>query len=153
MNIGLIPQKWARLTPNKVAVIDEQRNRRISFRELEDLVNKIANGLISIGLQKGDRVGILSKNSIEHLALFYACGRIGLIAQPMNWRLSSSEVIKIIENGNPSIVIVDSDLSELGKQVQAETDLVDRWFEYGETGDQSFESLVQAQSSVDPSPT
>ncbi|GIS55883.1 MAG: hypothetical protein Ct9H90mP30_5680 [Actinomycetota bacterium] len=100
--------------------------------------------MISIGLQKGDRVGILSKNSIEHLALFYACGRIGLIAQPMNWRLSSSEVIKIIENGNPSIVIVDSDLSELGKQVQAETDLVDRWFEYGETGDQSFESLVQA---------
>ena len=153
MNIGLIPQKWARLTPNKVAVIDEQRDRRISFRELEDLVNKIANGLISIGLQKGDRVGILSKNSIEHLALFYACGRIGLIAQPMNWRLSSSEVIKIIENGNPSIVIVDSDLSELGKQVQVETDLVDRWFEYGETGDQSFESLVQAQSSVDPSPT
>ena len=153
MNIGLIPQKWARLTPNKVAVIDEQRNRRISFRELEDLVNKIANGLISIGLQKGDRVGILSKNSIEHLALFYACGRIGLIAQPMNWRLSSSEVIRIIENGNPSSVIVDSDLSELGKQVQVETDLVDRWFEYGETGDQSFESLVQAQSSVDPSPT
>ena len=48
MNIGLIPQKWARLTPNKVAVIDEQRNRRISFKELEDLVNKIANGLILI---------------------------------------------------------------------------------------------------------
>ena len=69
----------------KEAVIDAEKNRRITFSELEDLVNQIANGLISIGLQKGDRVGILSKNSIEHLALFYACGRVGLVAQPMNW--------------------------------------------------------------------
>ncbi len=150
MNIGLIPQKWARLTPQKLAVIDAEKNRRISFKELENLVNQIANGLISIGLQKGDRVGILSKNSIEHLALFYACGRIGLIAQPMNWRLSASELTKIIENGNPTVVIVDGDLSELGKQVQAETDLVREWFEYGEIGDQSFESLILGQSSLEP---
>ena len=105
MNIGLIPQKWARLTPQKLAVIDAEKNRRISFKELENFVNQIANGLISIGLQKGDRVGIISKNSIEHLALFYACGRIGLIAQPMNWRLSASELTKIIENGNPKVWI------------------------------------------------
>ena len=153
MNIGLIPQKWARLTPQKEAVIDAEKNRRITFSELEDLVNQIANGLISIGLQKGDRVGILSKNSIEHLALFYACGRVGLIAQPMNWRLSASELVKIIGNGNPSVVIVDGDLSGLGKQVQAETDLVQQWFEYGEAGDQSFESLVQGQPPIEPSLT
>ena len=153
MNIGLIPQKWARLTPQKEAVIDAEKNRRITFSELEDLVNQIANGLISIGLQKGDRVGIISKNSIEHLALFYACGRVGLVAQPMNWRLSASELVKIIGNGNPSVVIVDGDLSGLGKQVQAETDLVQQWLEYGESGDQSFESLVQAQPPIEPSLT
>ncbi|MGB1651711.1 MAG: AMP-binding protein, partial [Acidimicrobiales bacterium] len=153
MNIGLIPQKWARLTPQKEAVIDAEKNRRITFSELEDLVNQIANGLISIGLQKGDRVGILSKNSIEHLALFYACGRVGLVAQPMNWRLSASELVKIIGNGNPSVVIVDGDLSGLGKQVQAETDLVQQWLEYGEAGDQSFESLVQGQPPIEPSLT
>ena len=153
MNIGLIPQKWARLTPQKEAVIDAEKNRRITFSELEALVNQIANGLISIGLQKGDRVGILSKNSIEHLALFYACGRVGLVAQPMNWRLSASELVKIIGNGNPSVVIVDGDLSGLGKQVQAETDLVQQWLEYGEAGDQSFESLVQGQPPIEPSLT
>ena len=153
MNIGLIPQKWARLTPQKEAVIDAEKNRRINFSELEDLVNQIANGLTSIGLQKGDRVGILSKNSIEHLALFYACGRVGLVAQPMNWRLSASELVKIIGNGNPSVVIVDGDLSGLGKQVQAETDLVQQWLEYGEAGDQSFESLVQGQPPIEPSLT
>ena len=37
MNIGLIPQKWARLTPQKEAVIDAEKNRRITFSELEDL--------------------------------------------------------------------------------------------------------------------
>ena len=68
----------------------------------------------------------------------------------MNWRLSASELTKIIENGNPTVVIVDGDLSELGKQVQAETDLVREWFEYGEIGDQSFESLILGQSSLEP---
>ena len=123
--------KWARLTPQKEAVIDAEKNRRITFSELEDLVNQIANGLISIGLQKGDRVGILSKNSIAPRTFLRLRTRV--VAQPMNWRLSASELVKIIGNGNPSVVIVDGDLSGLGKQVQAETDLVQQWLEYGES--------------------
>ena len=134
MNIGFIPQKWARLTPQKIAVIDAENDKRITFLELELLVNKISQSFISCGLTKGDRVGILSRNSIEHLALFYACGRIGLIAQPMNWRLSAPEIIKIIENGKPVAMVVEG------------TSLVNDWFEYGDMGDGSFESLVEKKT-------
>ena len=88
MNIGLIPQKWARLTPKKTAVYDESNKKRISFADLDQMVNQIANAFIDLGANKGDRVGILSRNSIEHLAIFYACGRSGLIAQVMIWSLS-----------------------------------------------------------------
>ena len=78
MNIGLIPQKWARLTPNKEAVIDASKGKRITFADFDRLIRKLANGLRTMGLQKGDRVAILSQNSVENLATFYACGRIGL---------------------------------------------------------------------------
>lgn len=151
MNIGLIPQKWARLTPQKLAVIDAENDKRITFFELEKLVNKIALSFISIGLTKGDRVGILSRNSIEHLALFYACGRLGLIAQPMNWRLSASEIVKIIENGKPVAMIIEGHLAGLASQVKAGTSEVNHWFEYGEMGDGSFESLVEKQRVEEPS--
>ncbi len=146
MNIGLIPQKWARLTPDKTAITDAENRNQVTFAELEELVVKIGNALISIGLNKGERVGILSKNSIEHLALFYACGRTGLVAQPMNWRLSASEVIKIIENGKPKVMITDSALSNLVSEVQSRSDLVSLWYEYGNTGNGSFESLIESQS-------
>ena len=74
MNIGLIPEKWARLTPDNEAVIDATTGKRINFADFDRLIRKLANGLHSAGLVKGDRVAILSQNSIENLATFYARG-------------------------------------------------------------------------------
>ena len=100
MNIGQIPAKWARMTPDNEAIIDSTTGRRITFGDLDRHVRKLANALLGLGLQKGDRVGVLSMNSIEYCALYFACGRAGLIAQPMNWRLSPPELKKIIDNGS-----------------------------------------------------
>ena len=63
INIGLITSKQAKRQPNAWAVYDNTSQRRITFKELDDLVKKIANGLLSLGLEKGDRVSILSQNS------------------------------------------------------------------------------------------
>ena len=91
MNVGLIPAKWAHQTPDNDAIVDSTTGRRITFAELDSGVRKLANALIGLGLQKGDRVGILSMNSIEYCTLYFACGLAGLIAQPVNSRLSSPE--------------------------------------------------------------
>ena len=98
INIGLITSKQAKRQPNAWAVYDNTSQRRVTFKELDDLVKKIANGLLSLGLEKGDRVSILSQNSIEYLALFFACGQAGLVAHALNWRLAKTEIAKIIEN-------------------------------------------------------
>ena len=71
INIGLITAKQAKLRPNSWAVFDQTSNKRITFLELDELVKKIANGLLNLGLKKGDRVSILSQNTIEFLALFF----------------------------------------------------------------------------------
>ena len=93
MNVGTIPTKWARLAPHREAVIDATSGRRVTFAELERGVRRLGSGLRrELGLSPGDRVAILSKNGVEFLEVYFACGRRGLITQPLNWRLGVAEL-------------------------------------------------------------
>ena len=149
INIGLITSKQAKRQPNAWAVYDNTSQRRITFKELDDLVKKVANGLLSLGLEKGDRVSILSQNSIEYLALFFACGQAGLVAHALNWRLAKTEISKIIENGEPKIFICEGKFKDIKSELQKEIDFVDHWMEYGEGSDNSFEKLIDSSSCED----
>ena len=62
MNIGLIPKKWRRLTPNSEAVIDASTGQRISYADFDDFIRN-SEWALDLGLEKGDRVAILSQNS------------------------------------------------------------------------------------------
>ena len=150
MNVGLIPAKWAHQTPDNEAIIDSMTGRRITFAELDSDVRKLANALIGLGLEKGDRVGILSMNSIEYCTLYFACGRAGLIAQPMNWRLSSPELKKIVDNGKPRVFITQSQYAEVATEIAEVVDCVEHWFQYGDDGDCSYERLVEAAADEEP---
>ncbi len=85
MNLGTIPAKYARLDPSREALIDVHTQQRISYGELDQRVRRLANAFTEqLGLEKGDRVAILSKNCIEYMEIYYACARAGYIAQPLN---------------------------------------------------------------------
>ena len=144
MNVGLIPAKWAHQTPDNDAIVDSTTGRRITFAELDSGVRKLANALIGLGLQKGDRVGILSMNSIEYCTLYFACGLAGLIAQPVNWRLSSPELKKIVDNGRPRVFITQGQYAEVAAEIAEVVDCIEHWFQYGDGGDGSYEGLVEA---------
>ena len=62
-------------------------DRTITYREAAVQVNKLANALVSAGLQVGDRIAVLSKNSIEYAVLYYACSKAGIAPVPLNYRL------------------------------------------------------------------
>ena len=150
VNIGRIPQKWARLTPDATAVIDATTDRRITWRELDEHVRRLANGLAGLGVQAGDRVAILSRNSIEHLALFYACGRAGFVAQPLNWRLAAPELARLVDNGMPRAVIVHDAFTDVARELEPLAPGVDRWLRYGPDGDQSYEHMVATAPTWEP---
>ena len=102
MNLVDAVRKWANLAPDRTVVVDSTTDRRITFSELLSRVIRLSNGFASLGLVKGDRVAVLSTNSIEYFEVYYACAMSGLIAQPINWRLSAEEIARIIEDGEPS---------------------------------------------------
>ena len=147
INIGLITTQQARRQPNAWAVFDNTSQRRVTFKEIDDLVKKIANGLLSLGLKKGDRVAILSQNSIEFLALFFACGQAGLVAHALNWRLAKTEIAKILENGEPKVFICEGQFKNIKSELEKEINFIDHWMEYGNDSDNSFEKLIDSSSS------
>ena len=75
-------KETVRKYPNKVAIIFE--DRQITFRELDELSNKIANILRSSGLRHGDSAAIFMENSLEYLPVFLALCKIGVTGERVN---------------------------------------------------------------------
>lgn len=147
MNIGFIPAKTARSAPSRQALIDIPNDRRITFGELDQRVVKLANALLDQGLTKGDRVAIISKNCIEYLEIYFACARVGLIAQPLNWRLGDIEIRRIIEDGEPAVLMASGEYADAARKL---SDLVPKVALFGVDSDGSYEHLLAQGSVVEP---
>ena len=150
MNLVDAVRKWANLAPDRTVVVDSTTDRRITFAELLSRVIRLSNGFASLGLVKGDRVAVLSTNSIEYFEVYYACAMSGLIAQPINWRLSAEEITRIIEDGEPSVFICQAEFLDLRNEVRASVQSDLTYLEYGAETDESYEQLVTNASAVDP---
>ncbi len=150
MNLGHIPAKYAALDPGRTAIIDTSDGRRINYGDLDARVRRLANGLgTELGLQKGDRVAVLSKNSVEYLEVYYACARVGLIIQPLNWRLGTVELARIIDDGDPTVVITSTEFGEQRSALRQQTNVA-HWLEFGDGSDGSYGGLLSAAPGNEP---
>ena len=152
MNQGLIPAKWAALTPRRHAVYDVPNDRRVDWADFDAMVRRAANGLLGLGLPAGHRFAVLSKNCVEYQALYYAAGRAGLVLQPLNWRLAGPELATIVRDAAPKVVISADEWSETIEQLQRDVDVA-HWLQFGGKGDGSFERLLDAASDDEQSTT
>ncbi|WP_028850508.1 AMP-binding protein [Thermocrispum municipale] len=149
MNQGLIPAKWARLTPARQAIYDAPNDRRVTWRELDELVRRMANGLIDLGLTKGDKVAMLSRNCVEFQALYFAAGRVGLVTQPLNWRLATPELIKVVTDAAPKVLITQDEFVPVAKEIEREVDLTAS-LSFGPGSDGSLDDLIARSSDDEP---
>ena len=92
-------------TPKKVAVIQGQR--RITYGELELKASRLATFLVNTGLQKGDRIAILSENSPEYIIAYIGIHKAGGIAVDINYQNTAREVQKIINHCLPVALIAE----------------------------------------------
>lgn len=151
MNIGNIPAKYARLDPQREALIDISNERRLNFGELDERVRRLANGLrVDLGLARGDRVAVIAKNCIEYMVVYYACARSGLIVQPINWRLAVAEMARILRDGGPRVVVASAEYSDLQPALAGEVEF-EHWLDFGEGSNRGFETLLAAASAAEPS--
>ena len=101
----------AALTPNKLAARDSRR--AMTFAELNQRAQQLAEGLLELGLHAGDRVGVLAYNCVEWLEIYVALARVGLVAVPINFRLTGPEVAYILGDAEVRAIIAGVEFCEL----------------------------------------
>ncbi len=110
LNIGEIVKVNAKKYPQKLALKDAKR--QLTFEELNIRTNKLANGILNNGITKGEKVAILSNNSIEFMELYVAAAKGGFIIVPINFRLHPDDIFFILKNSDAKMFIVDSRFRE-----------------------------------------
>src|SRR6266436_8524034 len=101
-------ERAARYYPERTALVSS--GKRSTFRALRDRVGGIAAALHRQGFRAGDRLALLLPNEPEYIELVYACSWLGVIAVPLNTRLSIVEIDRILADSGPHGLIRHSSL-------------------------------------------
>jgi fatty-acyl-CoA synthase len=119
MSIGDPTPNLSLLFGDQVALFDADRGISRTYRQLAEGVENTAATLADLGVAKGDRICILAKNRIEHLELFFACGRLGAIFVPLNWRLAERELAFLLDDAEPNLLFFSAEFSYLAGSLGA----------------------------------
>ena len=101
-----------RFYPERTALARD--GRLLTFRELHTRVEGIAGTLTSHGFGVGDRLALLLPNGPDYIELVYACAMLGVIAVPLNTRLSTKEIDRVLEDASPLGLVRHSSLAVPG---------------------------------------
>ncbi len=114
MHAADLLSKRADLTPDRIALVELETGRRFTYAALNARANRLANFMRArLGVQPGDRVAVLAKNSVAYIDLLYGLPKIGAIFAPFNWRLTAHELIYMTNDLAPSVLIFEPEFAPL----------------------------------------
>ncbi len=111
MNLKLMLEGAARRYGGKTAIVLGEH--RLSYTELDEASNRVANALIKMGVSKGDRVAMLLLNSPEFAVTYLGIVKIGAIAVPLDVKYKVDELASLFDNSKPKVLVSESPYLEL----------------------------------------
>ncbi len=123
--IGDMIRRSAYHYPDKPALIF--KDRTLTYAQLEEECNRVANGLIDLGVKKYDRVAILAHNTLDHVLTWFGCAKIGAIYLAINYLLRGKDISYCINHSESKIFIVEDALFDLVKDVLDDMPTVKTW--------------------------
>ena len=153
LTLGQMLSVHARLYPNRIGARDLER--RMTFQQWNQRACRLANGLLGLGLRKGDRIAVLAYNAVEWLEIYVAAAKAGLVAVPLNFRLVGQEIRYIVDDSEASTFIVQDQLIGALEDVGSDLSVPEKrriWFGAGKptAGYVSYEGLIAAASDKEP---
>ncbi|TDE89935.1 long-chain fatty acid--CoA ligase [Occultella glacieicola] len=139
--LGRWPAERAREAPDRIAIDD--RGVPVSYGELERRATALARGLRAAGYVPGDRIATLTGNSADHVVLFFACAKAGLVLTPLSWRLAAREVADQLAIADAVLLLSDQTFEALARSAVAR---LRRPPATGELGTSGVEASVPAPS-------
>jgi len=101
----------AAVVPDRAALICQDTVK--TYSELSADVTRLANALQSLGLSRGDHVGVMSVNSAEYVVIYYACAKLGLTFVPLNYRAKREELTYMINTVEAKLLFVSDRYQDL----------------------------------------
>jgi fatty-acyl-CoA synthase len=118
IDVGSALTRAAGLFPGKTVIVFE--GQRTSYAGLNERVNRLANGLMKLGVKKGDKVAILFYNCPQFVESYYAIVKIGAVVVPLNFRLAMPELLYQVDNSDCVTFIYSAEFSEVLSSLRAQ---------------------------------
>jgi len=115
--VGMIPALNARRTPHRTALIDDEGS--MTFAELNDASNAVANGLLAMGVRGGDGVAILARNHRWFMIANYASARVGARTIMLNTEFSGPQIRDVAAREGAKVIIYDDEYTDAVKLAEA----------------------------------
>ena len=143
--------------PGKPAVIDDRPDgtvHRLTYLELTERANQLANVLLGMGVVPGDsKVVWCGQNSIGLVVMINAARKLGVTAVPLNYRLSDEEAAYVTDHCDATIVYVDAEFAPMFTRIRGELPKVEHYLVFdGDTPDGmvAIDPLIDAASKGEP---
>ena len=129
-----------------------QGDRHITYRVAQAEANRLANALVDSGLQPGDRLAILSKNSIEYMLLYFASSKAGLVTIPLNYRLVPAEWSYILNDAEAKVLFAAGNYLQDVETIRSELKSIEKFIaiDGASAGWEEYQSLITDQSETPP---
>ena len=146
LNLGQVLRVHAKNYPSKIALKD-WCGKALTYAELESRTNRLANGLLKMGLGKGDRVAVMLYNCAEFVEIDCAFAKVGLVVVPICWRYVPKEVAYVVDNSDAKMVIAGEDFIDCIESVR-ETFTQRHANRYVSVGSKRFEGYVDYENLI-----
>jgi acyl-CoA synthetase (AMP-forming)/AMP-acid ligase II len=150
LNLGQILRVHAKNHPTKLALKD-WRGKAWTYPELESRTNRLANGLLQLGLGKGDRVTVMLYNSTDFVEVDCALAKVGSVVVPINWRYTEKEIEYVVDNSDAKAMIVGEDFIDCVNRIRSGFKKIGLGH-YVSVGSRRFEGYVDYESLIAKSP-
>ena len=143
----------ARKAPEKLAFRFQEQD--LTFGQLDQRVNRLANALAGTGVTKGDRLATLMTNRLEVVEAYFAAAKLGAICVPINFRLVAEEIAYIMSDSGARALITDPDLEATAEQAVRSAGALETLLVTGEPSGSSgaatsYEQALDAASTEEP---
>src|SRR5579863_5864452 len=106
INVGDSLTRSAATRPGQLAVVDG--DRRLTYRDFNAYVNRIAHGLAGLGYERGAALAVASGNSADFLAVYYACAKLGVVCVPVNLGWRPDEVAYVLRHSRARGIVAET---------------------------------------------
>ena len=146
INIGNLTTHRATVSPDVEAYVEPENGLRTTFGDLDRYSNACAHLLQQLGVNEGDRIALLVPNSIELIGLFCGAAKAGVVAVPLNTRLTAAELSFILSNSGARVLFHGQEFGAIIEGIKSNADYPCKVEQFIETGEGGLQPQLDASS-------